>query len=115
GKGDEGKKLQMFIMRFNGALDPNYLAFPFASDQVGIWNWQRWVSPAFDEALGKAAEEMDRAKRASYIVDAQKAMEESAAFVWLTHETLIYVRRNSVKPSLGPAGTSVNFNRFEPV
>jgi peptide/nickel transport system substrate-binding protein len=114
GKGDEGKKLQMFIMRFNGALDPNYLAFPFASDQVGIWNWQRWTSRAFDEALAKAAEAMDPVQRATYIVDAQKAMEESAAFIWLTHETLIYVRRNSVRSSLGPAGTSLTFNRFEP-
>lgn len=113
GKGDEGKKLQMFIMRFNGALDPNYLAFPFASDQVGIWNWQRWVSPAFDEALAKAAEEMNPVQRANYIVDAQKAMEDSAAFVWLTHETLIYVHRNNVQPSVGPAGTSLTYNRFE--
>ncbi|WP_041528107.1 ABC transporter substrate-binding protein [Paracoccus aminophilus] len=115
GKGDEGKKLQLFIMRFNGALDPNYLAFPFASNQVGVWNWQRWTAPAFDEALEKASEAMDTTARASYIVDAQKAMEDSAAFVWLTHETLIYVRRNSVRPSLGPFGTALTYNRFAPV
>ncbi|MBC7799616.1 MAG: ABC transporter substrate-binding protein, partial [Gemmatimonadaceae bacterium] len=86
GKGDVGKALDMFIIRFNGKLDPNFLAQWFTSDQVGVWNWQRWANKDFDALLDQGSSELDDTKRAALFVRAQQIMEESAAFVWLTYD-----------------------------
>ncbi|QHG74955.1 ABC transporter substrate-binding protein [Ensifer adhaerens] len=114
GKGADGEKLDMFIVRFNGKLDPNFLAQWFKSEQVGIWNWQRWASKEFDEILDGAAREMDADKRTAMIVAAQKLMEESAAFVWLTYDVNFVARRDWLKPALMPSGIDWQLHRFQP-
>jgi peptide/nickel transport system substrate-binding protein len=99
GKGDVGKNLDMFIVRFNGKHDPNFIMQWFVSKQIGEWNWQRWNSPEFDALFTQSAGELDAAKRRQEVVDAQKLMDKSAAYVWLTNETNTLVHRSWIKPA----------------
>ena len=112
GKGDEGKNLDMFVLRFNGKLDPNYLAQWFTSSQVGEWNWQRWASKDFDALLDQASTELDDGKRAELMVKAQELMEDSAAFVWLTYDVSMFAFRSWLKPALLPTGVDWSLDRF---
>ena len=52
----------MVFMRFNGKLDPNFNTQWFTSDQVGVWNWSRWRSPAFDKMNAEAGTTLDDAE-----------------------------------------------------
>ena len=112
GKGDAGKSLDLFIIRFNGKLDPNFLAQWFTTSQIGVWNWQRWSSPEFDQLLDQGSTELDDAKRAALFVQAQRIMEESAAFVWLTYDVSIFVHQAWLKPALLPSGIDWALDRF---
>ena len=71
----------------------------FVSDQVGNWNWQRWKSPEYDALFLQAAGELDRAKREQLVVEAQKLMDKSGAYVWLTNEVNVLVHRNWIRPA----------------
>ena len=115
GKGDAGRALDTVMIRFNGKLDPNYLAQWFTTDQVGIWNWQRWSDKAFDALLDQASSELDTGKRAALMIEAQKRMEESQAFVWLTYDVSVFVSRTGLKPALLPSGIDWALDRFAPV
>ena len=112
GKGDTGKALDLFIIRFNGKLDPNFLAQWFTASQVGVWNWQRWASPEFDALLDQGSAELDDTKRAALFVRAQQLMEDSAAFVWLTYDVSTFVHRSWLKPALLPSGIDWALDRF---
>ena len=112
GQGDTGKNLDMFVLRFNGKLDPNYLAQWFVSSQVGDWNWQRWASKEFDALLDQASTELDDAKRAELMVKAQGLMEDSAAFVWLTYDVSTFAYRSWLKPAPLPTGVDWSLDRF---
>ena len=112
GKGDAGKELDMFILRFNGKLDPNFLAQWFTSSQVGDWNWQRWASKDFDKLLDDASSELDDTKRTDIMIKAQGLMNDSAAFVWLTYDVSMFAYRSWLKPWLLPSGIDWQLDRF---
>ncbi len=101
GKGDTGKNIDLFITRFNGKHDPNFIMQWFVSGQIGDWNWQRWNSPEFDALYAQSAGEVDPARRRQLVVDAQRLMDRSAAFVWLTNEANTLVHRNWIRPAGG--------------
>ena len=112
GKGDVGKNIDMFIVRFNGKHDPNFIMQWFVQSQVGNWNWQRWVSPEYDAIYAKSAGELDPAKRRQEVIDAQRLMDKSAAFVWLTNETNTLVHRNWIKPAGVPGWIDWQYDDF---
>ena len=114
GKGDAGKALDTVMIRFNGKMDPNFLAQWFTTDQIGIWNWQRWSDPAFDQLLDQASAELDKDKRAALIVEAQKRMEQSECLTWLTYDVSTFVSRSWLKPALLPSGIDWQLDRFAP-
>ena len=114
GKGEAGKTLDTVMIRFNGKMDPNFLAQWFTTSQIGIWNWQRWSDPTFDSLLDQASAELDPPKRAALIVQAQQRMEDSQAFVWLTYDVSVFVARNWLKPALLPSGIDWALDRFAP-
>jgi peptide/nickel transport system substrate-binding protein len=112
GKGDTGKNLDLFLLRFNGKHDPNFIMQWFVSGQIGNWNWQRWNSPAYDKLFTDAAAELDRAKRRQMAIDAQKLMDESAAFIWVTNEVNMLVHRSWLKPSALPGWLDWQYDNF---
>ncbi len=114
GKGDAGQKLELFMIRFNGKLDPNFLAQWFTTSQIGTWNWQRWSEPRFDALLDQASSELDDTKRAALFVDAQKLMHDSAAFVWLTYDVSVFAYHAWLTPALLPTGIDWALDRFAP-
>ena len=114
GKGDAGKSLDTVMIRFNGKMDPNFLAQWFTTSQIGIWNWQRWSDPKFDALLDQASAELDKQKRADLIIEAQKRMHESQCFTWITYDVSTFVTRTSIKPALLPSGIDWALDRFAP-
>jgi peptide/nickel transport system substrate-binding protein len=112
GKGDTGKNLDMFLMRFAGKLDPNFLMQWFVTSQVGVWNWQRFASPEFDALFAQAIAESDPAKRTKLVIAAQELMDKSAAFVWLTNEVAFVAHRDGLKPAYLPGAIDWQLDRF---
>ncbi|SEE38989.1 peptide/nickel transport system substrate-binding protein [Rhizobiales bacterium GAS188] len=113
GKGDGGKNLDLSMLRFNGKLDPNFLMQWFTSDQIGVWNWQRWADPSYDKLAGGALAEADPAKRAEIVIKAQQEMDKSAAFYWLTNEVAFVARRSWLKPGLMPGAINWQYEHFD--
>ena len=62
-KGDMWKDMQIFIMQFGQVNDPFNVFQWFVKDQVGIWNWERWWDPEFEDLFDKGSSESDSAKR----------------------------------------------------
>jgi peptide/nickel transport system substrate-binding protein len=112
GEGEAGKNLDMFMMRFNGKLDPNFLMQWFVKDQIGVYNWQRFNSPTFDRLAAEAIVELDPAKRAALVIEAQKEMDKSAAFVWLTNDVAYVARRANVRPAFLPGAIDWQLDSF---
>ena len=114
GKGDAGKDLDAVFMRFSGKLDPNFNTQWFTSDQIGVWNWSRWNSPEFDRLNAAAGMEMDEAKRADLIIQCQKLMADSSAFIWLTYDVDIFASKPWLKPAIMPSGSDWQLAQFAP-
>lgn len=112
GKGDTGKNIDLFITRFNGKHDPNFIMQWFVSGQIGNWNWQRWNSPEFDALYAQSAGEVDPAKRRELVVEAQRTMDKSAAFVWLTNEANTLVHRSWIRPAGVPGWIDWQYDDF---
>ncbi len=112
GEGEAGKNIDMFMMRFNGKLDPNFLMQWFVKGQIGIYNWQRFDSPEFDKLAAEAIVELDPAKRSELVIKAQQEMDKSAAFVWLTNDVAFAVRRSNVRPAFLPGAIDWQLDRF---
>lgn len=102
GKGDAGKNLELYMARFNAKHDPNFVLQWFTPSQIGNWNWSRWNSSEFDALFKGADGETDPAKRRQMVVDMQKAMDKSGAYVWLTNEASALVHRTWLKPASVP-------------
>lgn len=112
GKGEAGTALEIVLQRFNGKLDPGFNTQWFRSDQVGAWNWARWKSPDFDRLDDEAAGELDTAKRAALVIQQQRLMEASAAFVWLTYDVDLFAYRPWLKPAIMPTGSDWQLRDF---
>jgi peptide/nickel transport system substrate-binding protein len=115
GQGDTGRNLDMFILRFNGKLDPNFLMQWFVSGMIGRWNWQRWNSPEFDRLANEAAAELNPQRRTELVIQAQRAMDQSAAFVWLTNETAFLAHRSWLRPASVPGWIDWQYDQFSVV
>lgn len=102
GKGDAGKNLELYMSRFSAKHDPNFVLQWFVPGQIGNWNWSRWNSPEFDTMFKESDSETDAAKRRNMVVEMQRAMDKSAAFVWLTNEASGLVHKTSIKPASVP-------------
>jgi len=112
GKGDTGKNIDLFITRFNGKHDPNFIMQWFVAGQIGNWNWQRWNSPEFDALYTQSAGELDPARRRQMVIDAQRLMDNSAAFVWLTNEANVLVYRSWIRPAGVPGWIDWQYDEF---
>lgn len=112
GQGDTGRNLDLFLLRFNGKHDPNFIMQWFVSGQIGQWNWQRWNSPEFDRLFAESASELDPARRRDLVIQAQRLMEESAAFVWITNDVNFLVHRPWLRPAGVPGWLDWQYDSF---
>ena len=53
-EGDDWKDLELWLMAYLDSPDPSQMTQWYVSDQVGIWNWERWSDPEFDELSAKS-------------------------------------------------------------
>ena len=102
--GDRWKNVQLIMNRFSMTPDPYYATAWFTTEQVGVWNWERFRSPEFDKLHAAAARETDISKRDTLYRRAQDLMEESGAYRFITHEATPVVHASSVAPALRPDG-----------
>jgi peptide/nickel transport system substrate-binding protein len=103
-KGDTWKDLQIWIMRYGAGADP-YEPFQwFKRDQVGIWNWERWSDDEFEDLYLKGIAETDVDKRSDIYIRMQEIMEDTGAYVWLTHEPEVFVHRDTLHADFAPSG-----------
>lgn len=111
-KGELWKDLQLWLMRFGTQPDPYEATQWFVSSQVGIWNWERWTDPEFDELYQKGIAETDEEKRREIYIRMQEIMEETGAYVWINHEPETFVHRDSVVVHSAPSG-ELNYRLFK--
>lgn len=112
GKGDTGKNLELYMSRFNGKHDPNFVLQWFLPAQVGEWNWSRWNSPEFEQLYNSAASELNVDKRRQMVIEMQQLMDKSSAFVWLTNEANTLVHRSWIKPASIPGWIDWQYAEF---
>ncbi|WP_311946301.1 ABC transporter substrate-binding protein [Halomonas piscis] len=111
-KGDTWQDLELWLMRFGTTPDPYEATSWFTSDQVGIWNWERWTSEEYDRLYKEGVAETDEAKRREIYVRMQEIMEETGAYVWINHEPEAFAHRQEVVVNASPSG-ELNYRRFE--
>jgi peptide/nickel transport system substrate-binding protein len=102
--GDQWKDVQLVLNRFSMDPDPSYATEWFTCEQVGVWNWERFCNEEFDKLHAAARIEKDVAKRAAMYEKAQQLMEDSGAYVFLTHERIGYIYRDKFNVVVNPAG-----------
>jgi peptide/nickel transport system substrate-binding protein len=103
-KGDRWKDVQLILNRFSSAPDPYYAAQWFTQEQVGIWNWERFANEEYNRLHKKAAVEPDKQKRDEMYRRMQDLMEESGAYLFVTHEGNPVIYRNTIVPAMRPDG-----------
>lgn len=101
-KGDDWKDLQLWISRFQDAPDPSQQTQWYLASQVGIWNWERWKDPEFDRMHQESLVERDEGKRAELYLKMQELMENTGAYVWIAHDPVNLLIRNSVHAEVLP-------------
>jgi len=112
GSDDKSKDLQLFLTEFTAKFDPAFQTQWFTSSQVGVWNWERWKNDEFDHLNDEAAQTNDRATREAAYFRMQELMDESAAFIWLTHGVRLFASRKWLVPAMLPNGTNWQLRFF---
>lgn len=112
GSDDLAKDLELTLNFYLGKNDPAFQTSWFTTQQIGQWNWQRWSNPEFDKLDREAAATNDPVVRAEKYIRAQQLMEESVAFIWITHGRFVMGTAAGITPAVLPAGTGWQFNRF---
>lgn len=107
------KKMQMHIVRFSMRPDPSWATVWFTSAQIGEWNWERFSSKEYDQLHEQALAEPDQAKRHAMYVKMQDLLEESGAYVFLTHGVNAVLYRTHLRPALTPDGNRMLLRKFQ--
>ncbi len=112
GDNDASKDLELSLIKYNGKFDPGFQTQWFTSAQVGQWNWQRWKNAEFDALHEKGGVTVDPAEREKIYIAAQKLLDESAAFIWITHNLNAFASRKWLKPGALPNGNNWLYTAF---
>ncbi|MER8589316.1 ABC transporter substrate-binding protein [Mesorhizobium sp. M1338] len=104
-QGNQWKDIQLIVNFFTSLPDPYYATYGFMSDQVGIWNWERFRSVRFDELSNKGIAVSDPVERAKLYHEMQDLMEDSGAYRFLTNQaTPIMYRTTAMQAATRPDG-----------
>ncbi|HET6620877.1 MAG TPA: ABC transporter substrate-binding protein [Dongiaceae bacterium] len=113
GEDDKSKDLELTIIPYSSKFDPSFQTQWFVSDQVGVWNWQRWKSPEFDKLNKEASSITDPDKRAALYIQMQKLLDESASCIWITHGVHDFASAKWLSPSILPNGSNWQYRYFK--
>jgi len=102
--GDSYKNIQLLHQRFSMEPDPSWATVWFTPEQIGVWNWERWNSTEFGELHKKALVEKDPAQRDTMYKHMQDLMEESGAYLFLTHGANAAIYKSDLIPATEPTG-----------
>ena len=114
-EGEPWKKQQMHVARYGSLPDPSFYTAWFTPEQVGQWNLERWNNAEFGELHLQALSETDEAKRHELYVRMSNMMDESAAYIYLTHGTNAWLVRNNLHLATDPSAQAVLLRRCRPV
>ena len=103
-EGEDWKDLELWIMSYLDSPDPSQMTQWYISDQVGVWNWERWSDPEFDDLFAAGLGETDMAKRHDIYVRMQEIMEDTGAYVWLVFPPNGVMYREGLEPVITPNG-----------
>jgi peptide/nickel transport system substrate-binding protein len=105
----------LILNRFTMAPDPSWATEWFTNHQIGIWNWERFRSDEFEQLNTDGIREVDRDKRQAIYAKMQDLMEESGAYLFLTHGVNAFIYNNKVlAPALGPDGQNQSLRQHAP-
>lgn len=104
GDHDASKDLELTLIPYSSKFDPSFQTQWFLSDQVGVWNWQRWKSPEFDQLHKEAASILDKGEREKKYIRMQQLLDESASCIWITHGVHVFGHDKWFKPAFIPNG-----------
>jgi peptide/nickel transport system substrate-binding protein len=113
GEDDKSKDLDLVIVPYSSKFDPSFQTQWFLSEQVGIWNWQRWKSPEFDKLHKEAASITDNAKRAEKYIRMQQLLNESVSCIWITHGVRDFAHAKWLSPAVLPNGSNWQYRYFK--
>lgn len=102
--GDQWRDVQLFFQDFVGLADPYYSMTWFISEQIGMWNWERFSNAEFDRLIRLAMETSDTQAADRMYRRMQDLMEESGCYRFITNGVMPSIVRNSIKPAFRPDG-----------
>ncbi len=111
--GDYFMDLQLLLQRFSMQPDPSWATVWFTPEQVGVWNWERFDNAEYKALHDRGLVESDFEARDAIYTRMQELMDESGSYVFLTHEVVGAIHRDTVEPGLKPNGESL-FSEFRP-
>ncbi len=111
--GDYFMDLQLVLSRFSMNPDPSWATVWFTPEQVGVWNWERFDNAEYKALHDEGLQESDPAKRDEIYKKMQGLMDESGCYVFLTHEVVGLIHKDTVSPGLQPNGDPL-FPKFKP-
>lgn len=103
-EGETWKDLQLTIIAYRTGPDAADALQWFPSNQVGVWNWERWKDAEFDQLWTDALSEKDVKKRGAMYQRMSEIMELTGAYVWITYPPVVMAVANTVKPAFYPGG-----------
>ncbi len=111
--GEYFMNLQLLLQRFSMQPDPSWATVWFTPEQVGVWNWERFDDAEYKALHEQGLVESDNAKRDEIYTKMQNIMDESGSYVFLTHEAVGAIHRDTIDPGLKPNGESL-LSEFKP-
>ncbi|MEO0622599.1 MAG: ABC transporter substrate-binding protein [Pseudomonadota bacterium] len=105
--GDYFMNLQLVLSRFSMQPDPSWATVWFTPEQVGVWNWERFDNAEYKALHEQGLVESDPAERDRIYKAMQALMDESGSYVFLTHEVVGAIHKDTVAPGLKPNGESL--------
>lgn len=103
-QGDGYKNIDLVLMDFAGGVDPSENLVWFRPDQIGVYNWSGFDSPEYEASYQQIITETDQAKRVELSRRMETLMEESGGFIFICHQPLAVIHRNTFEPLIYPDG-----------
>ncbi|MCP4045607.1 MAG: twin-arginine translocation signal domain-containing protein [Gammaproteobacteria bacterium] len=105
--GDQWQDIQLFFQSFIGSADPYYSLVWFISEQIGMWNWERFSNEEFDRLNDLALATTNKKERDHMYQRMQDLMEASGCYRFITNGVMPQIIRKTIKPAFQPDGYAI--------